>query len=103
MDLQDVTHETFAGRIGEHFLLQPEGAEPVDLVLVECREYRADVGRPPEAARRLPFSLFFLGPSAPILPQRIYPAMHAELGELDLFFVPVGQDASGTTYEVVFG
>jgi hypothetical protein len=41
--------------------------------------------------------------STPLLPQRIYRLEHAELDTLELFLVPIAQDASGTRYEAVFG
>jgi hypothetical protein len=41
--------------------------------------------------------------STPLLPQRIYRLEHAELDTLELYLVPIAQDASGTRYEPVFG
>ncbi len=46
------------------------------------------------------YSLFFLAPVTPLLPQGTYRFRHAALGELLLFMVPVGQDGTGTQYEV---
>jgi hypothetical protein len=39
---------------------------------------------------------------APVLPQGIQRLSHAELGELDLFLVPIGPDAQGMRYEAAF-
>ena len=55
-------------------------------------------------ARRAPagyeqYSALFRGPAAPLLPQATYVLTHPVLGELPLFIVPIGSDASGVTYE----
>jgi hypothetical protein len=36
------------------------------------------------------------------MPQRIYRLQHEELGQLELFLVPIGPDADGMCYEAVF-
>ena len=51
---------------------------------------------------REPFSLTFLGPRQPLLPQRMYRLDFGQLGRLEIFIVPVGRDSSGTKYEAVF-
>jgi hypothetical protein len=51
---------------------------------------------------RLPFSIVFLGPLEPVLPQRIYRFEHEALGTFELFIVPIGPDESGMRYEAVF-
>lgn len=48
------------------------------------------------------FSLLFRGPLQPQLPQRMYPVRHAELGDFDLFLVPVALEKEGLLYEAVF-
>jgi len=46
------------------------------------------------------FSAIFVGPAAPVHPQGTYRFAHAELGELDLFMVPLGPGRTGMQYEV---
>lgn len=48
------------------------------------------------------FSLFFRGPREPRLQQQIHRLYHEQLGELAIFLVPIGMDASGIQYEAVF-
>jgi len=48
------------------------------------------------------FSLFFHGPMEFCLPQGIHKLLHNDLGEIDLFLVPVGKDKDGYQYEAVF-
>lgn len=92
---EGLTVESFEGRAGEGFRLTADDAE-LDLTLVECQRLGGAV------LEREPFSIVFLGPQAPVLPQRIYPLEHDELGELEIFLVPIAQDADGTRYEAVF-
>ena len=51
---------------------------------------------------RQPFRLRFRGPRDPLLAQSIYRLMHAGLGALEIFIVPIGRDAESTTYEAIF-
>jgi hypothetical protein len=48
------------------------------------------------------FSIFFQGPLVPFLPQGIRKLKHQDLGELNIFLVPIGQDQDGFQYEAVF-
>ena len=44
----------------------------------------------------------FHGPATHFIPQGIHKLQHAELGEGELFLVPVGKDKDGFEYEAVF-
>ena len=96
-DLESFTAETFAPHLGAVFrVLVDDGSELVtELVSVEPYEERG-------AGRRMAFSLVFLGPSEPLLPQRIYRFRHEELGAFDIFIVPIERDEAGVRYEAVF-
>ena len=48
------------------------------------------------------FSLIFLAPSGPFLPQAIYPVSHPILGSLEIFLVPIGPVSGGNGYQAVF-
>ena len=96
--LDELTHEKLAPYVSQTFKLLTE--PPLELKLSEVTPH-------PSAARgantREPFSLLFHGPPEPVLPQRIYPLEHPELGKLELFLVPIGPDPNGTMqYEAVF-
>jgi hypothetical protein len=73
MGLAELTHETFASRIGERFAI----SEPAALE-------QANVGVAAHDPARRPFSLVFRGPPRPLLPQRIYRLEHAALGPLEI-------------------
>lgn len=47
------------------------------------------------------FRLEFLGPVQPVLPQGTFP-IRREDETMDIFIVPISQDAAGTRYEAVF-
>jgi hypothetical protein len=48
------------------------------------------------------FSLFFVAPPGPYLPQAIYPIAHPAVGTFDIFIVPIGPLKDGNGYEAVF-
>ena len=102
--LETLTVETFAPQRGSTFAIVLDDATTLDAELetvTPAGEQPLDAAR--SAGLREPFSIVLRGPSDPVLPQGIYRLKHAELGELELFLVPVAQDESGTRYEAVFG
>lgn len=48
------------------------------------------------------FSVIFANESPTVFEQGVYPVSHAELGEFELFLVPVFGDDQGVHYEAVF-
>lgn len=57
---------------------------------------------PAHRLRAEPFSLVLRGPPTPVLPQATYAVRHPRLGSIELFLVPLSQDAQATRYEVLF-
>ncbi len=95
MDLEKLTAANFSDRMQDKFTLSsPPG--PLDLVLAELEEFG------PAPSGRNAFSLRFLGPSRPILPQAIYRLENAAMGPLEIFLVPLGPHQGGMRYEAVF-
>ena len=95
MDLAAVTLATFEPCVGDTFAIEvPTGA--IELVLAKA----SSAGDWP--GRRQPFDLRFRGPRERILEQAIYRLEHAELGALEIFIVPIGRDATSTTYQAIF-
>lgn len=101
--LETFTPGSFTEHVGSRFRLQIEGQEPLELELFEIARYEEN---PDYAARKEPFSLLFLGPARPILPQAIYPLEHPAFGSMEIFLVPIGPDPlgkrSGMRYEAAF-
>lgn len=94
---ENLTQETWIHYLEEDFHLDLGGANAlaVRLVSVTGFTHHSD---PSRAA----YSLLFCGPSEPILPQRTYQLVHSEMGELDVFLVPIGPQKHGMGYEAVF-
>lgn len=104
--LEDFTYGTFAGHVGEKFMLQVSTSQDVELELIRASEKGGEStsaggdGAPARQGER--FSLVFRGPRENPLPQHTYEFRHAELGSFPLFIVPIGMDADGYLYEAVF-
>jgi hypothetical protein len=92
--LDSLTPADFAAHLHERFELDAGGAGRLSLELVEVARGGGEGQRP--------FSLAFLGPGGPMLPQGIHRLEHPALGALELFLVPIGRDAAGVSYEAVF-
>ena len=98
MQLEELTEQIARKQLNTKFSI-PLEERRVDLELTEVMG--AENGMPElEGTER--FSLYFLGPGDFYLPQRIYRMEHDELGELDMFIVPVSKDKTGYRYEAVF-
>jgi hypothetical protein len=48
------------------------------------------------------FSLIFVAPKGPFLPQAIYPVQHPALGTMEIFLVPIGPRQDGNGYQAIF-
>lgn len=72
----------------------------LDLTLLSAE----GLGDPPtaESEHRQPFSMEFRGPHEPQLGQATYGLVHAELGALAVFLVPIARDPEGMRYQAIF-
>ncbi|HEX8560085.1 MAG TPA: hypothetical protein VF668_18455 [Pyrinomonadaceae bacterium] len=93
------TEEEFRRHLGTKFAVRVNAPRPVELELDEVRGYGSQPNEPGGMER---FSLFFYGPGDIMLTQGSFSLEHPEMGDLLLFMVPVGQDARGFRYEVIF-
>ena len=94
--LDQLKLEDFYDKIGDKFKLRLESGDPTEIELIEA------VGTGGNPLERPPFSIVFRIPEGVIHGQRIYRLEHAELGELDLFLVPLGPGETGMRWEAVF-
>ena len=96
--------DDFQERIGETFKVTPQEGDAFELEL--RRADATDVGDAKAWAKehgRAPFSLLFHSRLPDHTPQQIFGVKHDDLGEFELFLVPIGPDAEGHRYEAVFG
>jgi hypothetical protein len=93
----DLVTATFENRVGETFAAVPaiQPSESLELVLTDCVE--SPHARPDHPA----FSLFFEAHGGARQPQQIFDLDHPELGEFQLFLVPVAAIEEGFLYEAV--
>src|SRR5262245_17580813 len=90
VSLDELTFTKFSALLNAPFRVHLDQSNVVQFRLV------AATGQPES------FSVVFTGPADRLLPQKIYPFEHDQLGRFDLFIVPIGKDAQGIQYEAVF-
>ncbi len=96
-DLATLTAADFEAVAGSEFMVDEPGPAQSRLVLSRVVLLAERPGH------RRPFSLRFRGPATAAPAQGIRRLAHGELGELEIFLVPIGADAESTTYQAVFG
>ena len=94
-DLAALRIDDFTPHVDAAFDMQAAG-EVVPLKLVNA-DPAGDSGRAGGA-----FSLIFVAPKGPFLPQAIYPVTHPGLGVMEIFLVPVGPLQGGNGYQAIF-
>jgi hypothetical protein len=95
----DLTETGFSEHLGTTFRVNFGESGDVDLKLVEVKGYPAQVE---EHAGMERFSLIFTGALDHPLSQQTYRLRHEEMGEFDIFLVPIGRDDGGFRYEAIF-
>ena len=96
---EKLTEETFAKYLNTKFRVNLDLPQPVELELVEVKGYE---NKTEEQGGMERFSAFFSGPSDVQLTQHTYPLKHDQMGEFDLFLVPVRAGEGDLRYEAVF-
>ena len=90
-----LTHETFSRYANTKFRVQVEAAEPVELELAEVSELMLSPGQEQ-------FNVIFRGPNEVFLEQGLRNFEHDQMGQFEIFLVPISQDQQGSCYEAVF-
>lgn len=90
-----LTHEEFAQHAGTKFQVQVDENSGVELELAEVSENKV-------YPRQEEFSLVFRGPSDVFLDQGVRWFKHDQMGQFELFIVPIRQDERGFYYEAIF-
>ena len=92
----DLTEENFTRHLNTKFTIR-DTEPPLELELTEVKGYG---DRPGEQGGMERFSVFFR--AGGFVPQRTYLLAHEEMGEFQVFLVPVARDQAGFQYEAVF-
>ena len=90
-----LTHEEFARHAGTKFQVQFDETTYVEVELVEVSEIKV-------YPQQEEFTLEFRGPANAYLDQGSRLFRHDQMGQFELFIVPVRQDAQGFYYDAVF-
>lgn len=99
---ETLTPSNFAPHVGTAFtVVFTDGSLELTLGAVEGHGTRSPRPELPDL-RTEPFSLVFLGPLSPILPQRTWDLAHPALGSVAIFLVPIGPRDGRMRYEAVF-
>jgi hypothetical protein len=95
MALEDLTRELLVENLNTKFRVAAESVEPLEIELIEVSELN-------RVRNSEQFSAVFRGPLNFLLHQSVHRLEHERLGALELFLVPIGQEADGFRYEAVF-
>ena len=93
--------EDYQSRLNQDFYIEVEAGNWVPAKLVEASEHKFTYDHGGETPRAS-FSIVFLLESDVQLPQKTFNIKHDELGENQIFLVPLQPDVKGTRYEAVF-
>lgn len=92
--MADLTHEEFSRHANSKFQVQAD-ENTVEVDLIEVSELKV-------YPQQEEFTILFRGPSDVFLDQGVRSFKHNQMGEFELFIVPIKQDAEGFYYEAVF-
>lgn len=90
-----LTHAEFTRHAGTNFHVQADEHTVVELELAEVSEIK-------QYPQQEEFSLVFRGPLEAFLDQGARSFTHDQMGQFELFLVPIRQDERGFYYEAVF-
>lgn len=90
-----LTHEEFSKNANTKFQVQLNENTPVELELTEISEVKL-------YPKQEEFTIVFRGPLGSFLGQGVRDFKHDQMGQFELFIVPIRQDAQGFYYEAVF-
>ena len=90
-----LTHEEFTKNANTKFQVETDGNTPVELELIAISELKL-------YPQQQEFSVQFRGPLSTYLDQGVRPFKHDQMGQFELFIVPIKQDAEGFYYEAIF-
>lgn len=94
-----LTENEFSQHVNTIFRVNLDAENSVDLELTEVKGYTTKHHEQTGMER---FSVYFQGPSEPLLQQQLYNFQHEQMGEFEIFVVPIAKNDAGFRYESVF-
>ena len=94
-----LTANEFSKHVNTNFRATIDDATQADLELVEVKSYSS---KHEEQSGMERFSIYFTGRANPFLIQKLYAFQHAEMGEFEMFLVPLSRNEEESRYEAVF-
>jgi hypothetical protein len=95
MELAQIKPPLLVEHVGSRFEVQDDPSNVFSLTLTEVAGHV-------KTERNETFSMIFRGPLDRFIQQGIHKLKHPELGELEIFLVPIAQDKGGFQYEAAF-
>lgn len=95
--LDQLTPATFSPLVGASFEMEVAPGKTAAAELVSVTSLKRS-----KTAQREPFSLLFRLPGPGMVEQRIYRLTNQQVGEMEIFLVPVGLDQRGLQMEAIF-
>lgn len=92
---ESLTHDAFTKLLETKFQTQFDETRSVELKLIEVSEMKLYPGQEQ-------FAIVLLGPSDSFLGQGTRSFTHDQIGQFEMFIVPIKQDEQGFHYEAVF-
>ena len=89
------THEAFSKNLNTKFQVQLDETNYIDVELEHASELKV-------YPHQEEFSIVFLGPIETFLGQGVHSFKHDQIGQFELFIVPIAQDEKGFHYQAVF-
>jgi hypothetical protein len=90
-----LTHDEFSQHVNTRFQVQIDDGTTIEMELAEISELKVHPNQEE-------FAVVFRGPSNAFLQQGIRSVTHEQMGQFELFLVPIQQDTQGFYYEAVF-
>lgn len=95
--LETLTKDIWEACLDGNFQVEIDDRNLLDLKLHSVSGF----GQHPQS-RREAYSLMFQGPMQPVLMQKIHRIRHQQMGQLDIFLVPLGPEGGVMRYEAIF-
>ena len=97
-----LTEDGFSKHVKTKFRLKLNTTDTESQVELELAEVKGYAKKAEEHSGMERFSAFFDGPGEVQLPQGVYSLSHDQMGQFEIFLVPIARNESGFRYEAVF-